>query len=116
MDPELERFWGEFQSEADEHIAGAGRLLDLAVERALAKPEIAELFRAFHSLKGLASVMGLDGMAAVAHRSESLLGLVRDRGIALDPELAQGLAAAVDQLARMLAEMSGSHRDIAAKP
>src|SRR5258708_7275335 len=113
MDSELEQFWEEFQNEADEHVAGAGRLLDQAQGETLHRREIAELFRGFHSLKGLARVMGLGGMESLAHVTESLLGLVRDRGVALDPDLLQALAEAVDEFARMLSEIVRVRRDVA---
>ncbi|MBI1779279.1 MAG: Hpt domain-containing protein [Proteobacteria bacterium] len=114
MGLDLERLWEEFQNEAEEHLATSDRLIDQALQRALAKGEIGELFRAFHSLKGMARVMGLGGLEQIAHWTESLLGLVRDRGVALDEELLQGLAVAVDQMDQMLTEIARAHADVSA--
>lgn len=111
---DLERFWEQFQTETDEHLSTADRLLDQAQAGALAPEEISELFRGFHSLKGLARAMDLGGMEALAHRSESLLGLVRDRGVALDPDLAQGLAIAVGEIGRMMGSIARDRQDVPA--
>lgn len=83
----LDQFWEEFQSEADEHLSTADRLIDQAHGNPLSADEVSELFRGFHSLKGLARAMDLEGMEGLAHRAESLLGLVRDHGVALDADL-----------------------------
>ncbi len=43
--------------------------------------QIDRLFRAIHTIKGTANVMGLVRVESVAHRSEDLVGLARDRAI-----------------------------------
>ncbi len=116
MASNLDHFWAEFQSEADEHLTMADRLIDEAQANPLDASQVAELFRGFHSLKGLARAMDLEGMEGLAHRAESLLGLVRDHGVALDADLVQGLALAVGQLGHMLPQVTASREDVAAPP
>ena len=116
MASNIDHFWEEFRSEADEHLTTADRLIDEAQASPLGAPEIAELFRGFHSLKGLARAMDLEGMEGLAHRAESLLGLVRDHGVALDADLVQGLAIAVGQLGQMLIQVIGNREDVPAPP
>jgi two-component system chemotaxis sensor kinase CheA len=114
VDPTVDSFWEEFQHEADEHVATADRLLDHAMSGALGREDVAELFRAFHSVKGLARVMGLEGLEIVAHWAESLLGLVRDGGADLDAELLQGLSLAVGQLGQMMTGIVRDRADVSA--
>jgi len=110
----LDHFWEEFQSEADEHLSTADRLIDQAHGNPLSSDEVAELFRGFHSLKGLTRAMDLEGMESLAHRAENLLGLVRDHGVALDADLVQGLSIAIGQLGQMLTQVTGSREDVPA--
>jgi two-component system chemotaxis sensor kinase CheA len=110
----LDQFWEEFQSEADEHLTTADRLIDQAHGNPLSADEVSELFRGFHSLKGLARAMDLEGMEALAHRAESLLGLVRDHGVALDADLVQGLAVAVGRLGQTLTHVISTREDLPA--
>ncbi len=112
----LDQFWEEFQSEADEHLTTADRLIDQAHGNPLSADEVSELFRGFHSLKGLARAMDLEGMEAIAHRAESLLGLVRDQGVALDADLVQGLAGAIGQLGQMLPQVTSTRENVPAPP
>lgn len=110
----LDQFWEEFQSEADEHLSTADRLIDQAHGSPLSADEVSELFRGFHSLKGLARAMDIEGMEGLAHRAESLLGLVRDQGVPLDEEMVQGLAVAIGQLGQMLPQVIGTRENVAA--
>lgn len=64
-------------SEMREHLATIEPLLLSAEHRALTAAEIANLFRAFHSLKGLARVAEAVGMERLLHASESHLAGVR---------------------------------------
>lgn len=64
-------------SEMREHLAAIEPLLLSAEHRALTAAEIANLFRAFHSLKGLARVAEAAGMERLLHASESHLAGVR---------------------------------------
>lgn len=57
---------------------------------------VAELFRAFHTIKGMAATMGYARLAAFAHDAESLLDLVRAGRTASSPELVALLYEVVD--------------------
>ncbi len=112
----LDQFWEEFQSEADEHLSTADRLIDQAHGNPLSADEVAELFRGFHSLKGLARAMDLEGMESLAHRAEDLLGLVRDHGVAFDADMVQGIGLAVALLGQMLPQVTKTRENVAAPP
>ncbi|MEZ0229325.1 MAG: chemotaxis protein CheW, partial [Planctomycetota bacterium] len=95
-----------FVVEAREHLANAeGRLLDL--EQAPQDASVVnDLFRAFHSIKGVAGLLALTPVVRLTHALESLLDAARkgtrpiDRG-AIDVLLAarDRLASAVDAVA-----------------
>ncbi len=83
--------WQEFAAETAEHLdtleqglAGGGR--------------VDVLFRAMHSLKGMSAALGAQGMGALAHRAEDVLGQVRAGHRALDAAAREALLAAVDLL------------------
>ena len=84
--------WREFGAETQEHLEAVEPIL-LAAESGTpaSAGEVALLFRAFHSLKGLARSMDLYGMERLAHAAESLLSLVRDGLAPLDAGLVAAL-------------------------
>ena len=73
VDEELEELLAEFRVEALEGLAEVDELLLSGGSDA-----VAGLFRVFHSLKGIAGMLGFDDAAAICHRTETRLGRVRD--------------------------------------
>ncbi|MGH7592043.1 MAG: chemotaxis protein CheA [Gemmatimonadales bacterium] len=61
------------------------------------------IFRAAHSLKGDALIVGFRHVADVAHTLEDLLARLRDHELVLTPGIASAVLAAVDVLRSMLA-------------
>ncbi len=98
MNDLVETLWGQFAVETEEHLDLIEPLLARAGPEGIDGEGIAQLFRSFHSIKGLARAMDLFAMERVAHHAENLLGLVRDGGIALDAGLVDRLLEAVDSL------------------
>ncbi|MCR0984335.1 ATP-binding protein [Roseomonas populi] len=104
--------WEGFAAESEEHLDTIERLLSAPVD----KEGVNTLFRAFHSLKGMSSVLGAAGMRDVAHGSEDLLGLARAGKLAVTGGVADGLTAAVDALRGLRARVLESRRDAPADP
>jgi chemotaxis protein histidine kinase CheA len=77
---------------------------------------VAALFRDAHTVKGSARMLGLDGVVEVAHRSEDLLGAVRDGRFDPRRDLVDLLLAAAEGIRRGLpgAERPVSEEDLAA--
>jgi two-component system chemotaxis sensor kinase CheA len=74
---DTEHFVAGFIAEAEEHLGAANAHL-LAIEDATAKGQptprqVRELFRAFHTVKGLAAMVGVDPIVDVAHAMEAVL-------------------------------------------
>ncbi len=84
---DLSRYAALFLSESREQLgACAQALLDWERSPGSADSQVT-LFRAMHTFKGMAAAMGYANLTALAHRSESLLELVRG-----DPTSGRGLA------------------------
>lgn len=93
----MSRYLGLFVSEATEHLEALGQdLVKLEKERSAAVVD--SMFRHAHSVKGMASAMGYEPIAVLAHRVEDLIGAVRaDLGL-LDRALVDLFLSAADQL------------------
>lgn len=106
----MAKYLGLFVSEANEHLQRLSEGLVRLERAALAGPERAELlddmFRHAHSVKGMAGAMGLEGIAATAHRAEDLLGVLRRRQSPAEPEAVDLLLAATDALSSMVEQAS----------
>lgn len=87
-----------FRVEAAEHLDAADKLLAAAEWEEPDASAIAALFRAVHSLKGLARIVGAPGMEALGHTAEEALGAVRAGRRRLDPALVALLMRAADAL------------------
>lgn len=96
-----DEIWHMFAQETEEHLETIESLLLVAEAGHIGDGDIAVLFRAFHSIKGLCRAMDLINMERVAHRAEDILGLARDGSCPLDAAMASLLIEAQDALARM---------------
>lgn len=101
----------EYLVESQEHLATIENDL-LEMERAGAAIDeqlVNRVFRAAHSIKGGAGFFSLVRIRELAHRTESVLDLVRSRQIVPTPELVGVLLLAFDQLRILLADWQTSN-------
>lgn len=76
----MESYLELFISETEELIKQLNKeLLNLEVHTR-SMPSVLEVFRIFHSIKGMAQTMGFEDLAQVAHRVEDLLGDAKKKG------------------------------------
>lgn len=102
-DEELRR---DFTIRAIEHMDDADQQL-LALESDPSDMDaIDAVFRAFHTIKGMAGFLALDAVSAHAHASESMLATARAEQTAVDAKSIQALFSAVDQMRQMVAEVA----------
>ena len=95
---DLSQYAELFLAESREHLSACNQLL-LEWERAPTNPApVAGLFRAVHTVKGMAATMGYARVTDLAHRSENLLDLLRRGGKPATDELLQLLFRARDAL------------------
>lgn len=88
-------FMDDFYAECDDHLTAVRRLL-LALEQQpadaqVAAPQLEELFRAFHSIKGVSGMVELRDAERLSHHMEGLLKDLRAPGAALSPDRLEAL-------------------------
>jgi chemosensory pili system protein ChpA (sensor histidine kinase/response regulator) len=93
---------GYFVPEASEHLETMTASLLALADSGGSDPSVAALFRAVHTLKGAAYVVGCTPMGAVAHAVEDLLVAVRAGRLEVTPGAIDEVHAAVDLAKRML--------------
>src|SRR6266704_387518 len=97
---DLSQYAELFLAESREHLSACNQLL-LEWERAPASPApVAGVFRAVHTVKGMAATMGYARVTDLAHRTENLLDLLRRGARPATDELLQLLFRARDALER----------------
>src|SRR6266516_4865130 len=95
---DLSQYAELFLAESREHLGACNQLL-LDWERTPANPApVAGLFRAVHTVKGMAATMGYGRVTDIAHRTENLLDLLRRGSRPATDELLQLLFRARDAL------------------
>lgn len=96
---DLARYTALFLSDSRDHLQRCNELL-LAWERdPSSTTPVAELFRAFHSIKGSSAALSFDAVSELSHASEQLLGAVRHGSLAPSRDALDALFHAVDGLA-----------------
>ncbi len=105
MSEPLDTFLDDYFAEAEEHLAVIRRAL-LALESSIGRPRpdaptIEELFRSFHSLKGLAGMVDHRETEVLAHELESYLRALRDGQATLS-------TASMDTLIKAVGALEGS--------
>ena len=111
---DVRRYADLFLSESREHLTAFNHLL-LEWERdAAAREPVNGIFRAAHSLKGMAATMGYAGVADLAHRTENLLDLLRQGREPVTPAQLDLLFRAADALERAVGEAVAGRDDAAA--
>lgn len=88
----------EFVSESHEYVAAAEQALLVLEENPDDRPALDTVFRAFHTVKGVAAVLGFATVADFAHRAESLLTPIRDGRVRFGSEYATLSLRAVDMI------------------
>ena len=101
-----EAFLDDFFIEADEHLQTITRHLLFLEQNPDAAPQeaiIQELFRSYHTLKGLCGMAGLSAAAKLSHALESVLRRVQRGEMALTPEALDALVRGTEKLAAIIA-------------
>ncbi len=99
-------FMDDYYAESDEHLTAVRGLL-LSLEREVGQPSLdaavlEELFRSFHSLKGISGMVELREAEMLAHEMESYLRALRQRETPLSQAGVEALIAGVAALERVI--------------
>lgn len=102
----IAEFLDDYFSESEEHLTALRRDL-LALERFVDQPQIHrplldELFRSFHSLKGISGMVGVREAEQLAHHMESYLRILREGQIRLSQEGIDRLIASTKVLEQVI--------------
>src|SRR5690348_6848149 len=99
---DLSQYAELFLAESREHLSACNQLL-LEWERNPAAPEpVGGIFRAVHTVKGMAATMGYAHVADLAHRMENLLDHLRRGGRPATDDVLQLLFRATDALEKAI--------------
>ncbi|MHC5082464.1 MAG: chemotaxis protein CheA [Planctomycetota bacterium] len=98
----------DFIAESNEHIESAeGALLDL--ENDPENEEILnQIFRSFHTIKGMAGFLNLNDISVLAHAAENLLDLARKGELLLTEANCDATFASIDMLKKMLNDLDAA--------
>ncbi|MGH7529653.1 MAG: chemotaxis protein CheA [Gemmatimonadales bacterium] len=109
---DLSQYAELFLAESREHVSACNQLL-LEWERRPESPEpVGGIFRAVHTIKGMAATMGYARVADLAHRMENLLDHLRRAGRPPGDDTLQVLFRATDALEKAVAlAVTGRERD-----
>ncbi len=98
---------GDFIGEAREHLAAAEESL-LALEQSPTDNELINtVFRAFHTVKGVAGFMNLGPIVAFAHEAETLLDHARNGKLQLDAGRLELILRSCDHLGQLVGALEG---------
>ncbi len=80
-------FMDDYFAESEEHLASVRRcllLLEPVIDGGdMPSATVEELFRSFHSMKGISAMVELREAERLAHEMETCLGAIRDRRVVL---------------------------------
>jgi two-component system, chemotaxis family, sensor kinase CheA len=97
---DLSKYAELFLAESREHLKACNSsLLEWERDPAAAEP-VDRLFRAIHTIKGMAATMGYTGVAQLAHAAENLLDGLRHQRVLAGPAVFQLLFRSLDSLGR----------------
>jgi two-component system chemotaxis sensor kinase CheA len=99
---DLSQYAELFLAESREHLSACNQLLLEWERQPRATEPVSGIFRAVHTIKGMAATMGYARVADLAHRMESLLDRVRRGTTPAGDELLQLLFRATDALERAI--------------
>ena len=97
---DLSQYAELFLAESKEHLGACNQLLLEWERRPAATEPVGGIFRAVHTIKGMAATMGYAPVADLAHKMENLLDRLRRGGTPPAPEVLQLLFRATDALER----------------
>ena len=115
MSDELGEIWTLYADDGAQSLDTVEEVLQRLDDAPDDTSAVAALFRAVHTFKGNARVLGLSVIESRAHTAEDLIGLVRDEGVPLDSEMRSLLLEASDALRAMLEESAAYRRDVDAE-
>jgi chemotaxis protein histidine kinase CheA len=108
MQPEQQQILGYFIEEAKEHLATIENGL-LHLQTVVEDPEhMNEVFRAAHSVKGGAAMLGIHSMQHIAHRLEDYFKILKEHPVRVDAQAESLFFKVFDALNALTEELQSS--------
>lgn len=101
-----------FVSESREHLRALSELIVRLEQEAGSREDMDALFRAAHSLKGMAASMGYGEIAELSHKIEDLMDRVRKEELAFDGGIADLLLEGADLLEAMITDVAAEVQSV----
>jgi len=98
---------GDFANEAREHLANAENAVLSLEANPTDTEQVNVVFRAFHTIKGVAGFINLSRVVEVAHAAEFLLDRVRSNKIPLAPHVLELVLQSSDLLGQLIGMLGG---------
>jgi two-component system, chemotaxis family, sensor kinase CheA len=108
---ELEEVVREFLVESYENLDRLDRDLVALEQRPDDRELLAAIFRCIHTIKGTCGFLGFGKLESVSHVGESLLSLLRDGKLSLDPAITSALLELVDAVRQILGCIEADGRE-----
>ncbi|MBL8726608.1 MAG: chemotaxis protein CheW [Planctomycetes bacterium] len=110
-DPGLQELVQDFVTESREHLANVeSDLLILEQGGGPFEDTVNRVFRAVHSVKGVAGFLGFENINRLAHAMESVFDLVRKDRLGMSPDLVSTFLSATDLLRDLLEHVQESNQ------
>lgn len=106
INDEDQEILGEFQTEAIEHLENIEAAVLVLEHDPLDGDSLALIFRAFHTIKGVAGFLHLVPIQALAHQVETLLDNARNHKLTLDSSMITLILQAKDTLQRLVGQIT----------
>ena len=107
LSEQQQRIMGYFIEEAKDHLNTIEQGL-LNLQATIADPEmVSEVFRAAHSVKGGAAMLGLDSIQQTAHRLEDYFKVLKECPVQVDQTLETMFLRVFDSLQELLEQLQG---------
>ena len=100
-----------FIQESNDHLADIEQKI-LTLEDNDDPDLVDGIFRSMHTIKGVASFIGLSKIKDLSHVMESVLDKMRDRELVISPEIIDDLLGGSDLLQKMIGELDGENDKI----
>jgi two-component system chemotaxis sensor kinase CheA len=95
----------DFLAEAQEHVETGEKALLVIEKNTADKEAINQVFRSFHTIKGMAGFLNLTAIGSLAHAAENILDMARKDKLVLSGLIADAILESVDMMKRMIASL-----------
>ena len=97
-----------FVTESAEYLKSIGKDLIVLEQNPADSEAINNIFRATHSMKGMAASLGLDKLANLSHHMEDVLDGLRSAKLKVTPEMMNILFSCLDIMQTLVDEVSSN--------